>query len=64
MHARIRKGRRHEVVVANTIARTITRAELDTVVARQLSSIKIEDPSLSLRGAPGMAVSAAIAIHC
>ena len=42
----------------------ITWAELDTVVARQLSSVKIEDPSL--RGTVerlATAVSAAIAIH-
>ena len=43
----------------------ITWAELDTVIARQLSFMKIEDPSL--RGTVerlATAVSAAIAIHC
>ena len=42
----------------------ITWAEIDAVVARQLSSVKIEDPSL--RGTVerlATAVSAAIAIH-
>jgi len=42
----------------------ITWAELDTVVARQLSSMRIEDPSL--RGTVerlAKAVSSAIAIH-
>jgi hypothetical protein len=42
----------------------ITWAELDTVVARQLSSLKVDDPSL--RGTVerlATAVSTAIAVH-